>query len=303
MTLVLAVNGPETAWLVADRRLSFPGQAPRDDARKVMFLETTDGIAIFSYAGLGCTSSGTEPADWFASVLRGRNLPMEQSLDVVANALKREFPPHVVTLPGAAGPTHSVVVSGFVQGQARLYSIDLAFSADRKQHWFRYTKYVNPRTNAPPRIGLAGSGATYLQGRESWQRGVLRLVRSHDRGQVRAEAVADHLALLNLQVHHGIADKTVGPSCIVVWRYRREGIHQGGGAHASYTGRTRDANTPSVPTIGSGMDINALARISVKHFERLLEAHRAGEADPQLDSEAIKADLARVPHTPDEKLR
>jgi hypothetical protein len=51
------------------------------------------------------------------------------------------------------------------------------------------------------------------------------------------------------------------------------------------------------------MDINALARISVKHFERLLEAHRAGEADPQLDSEAIKADLARVPHTPDEKLR
>ena len=62
MTLVLSITGPETIWVVADRRLSFADRAPADDARKIMFLESTDGIAILSYAGLGCTARGTEPA-------------------------------------------------------------------------------------------------------------------------------------------------------------------------------------------------------------------------------------------------
>ena len=70
MTLVLTVNGPETIWLLADRRLSYEGRSPKDDARKVMFLETTDGVAILGYAGLGATARGTEPADWMSAVLR-----------------------------------------------------------------------------------------------------------------------------------------------------------------------------------------------------------------------------------------
>jgi hypothetical protein len=56
MTLVVTVNGPETIWLVADRRLTFRGRVQRDDARKVMFLETADGVSILGYAGLGATS-------------------------------------------------------------------------------------------------------------------------------------------------------------------------------------------------------------------------------------------------------
>ena len=64
MTLVLTVNGRESIWLLADRRLSFKAHATRDNARKIMFLETKDGVAILGYAGLGATALGSEPSDW-----------------------------------------------------------------------------------------------------------------------------------------------------------------------------------------------------------------------------------------------
>ena len=92
MTLVVTVIGSESIWLLADRRLSFKDRPPKDDARKVMFLETTDGVAILGYAGLGVTGLGTEPADWMTAVLRGRNLPLEQSLEALTEAMKKQFP-------------------------------------------------------------------------------------------------------------------------------------------------------------------------------------------------------------------
>lgn len=58
----------------------------KDDARKVMIPETTDAVAILGYAGLGATALGTEPADWMSNVLRGQNLPLEQSLYDKLNA-------------------------------------------------------------------------------------------------------------------------------------------------------------------------------------------------------------------------
>jgi hypothetical protein len=88
VTLILTVNGRESIWMLADRRLSCKGRSPKDDARKVMLVETTDGVAILGYAGVGATALGTEPADWMAAVLRGRNLPLEQSLGVLARAMK-----------------------------------------------------------------------------------------------------------------------------------------------------------------------------------------------------------------------
>jgi hypothetical protein len=138
VTLVVSVVGRESIWLLADRRLSSEGRSPKDDARKVMFLGTTDGVAILGYAGLGATALGTEPADWMSAVLRGRNLPLEQSLGVIAETMKKQFPPHMVRMPA---PAHNVIIPAIVGNELRLYSIDLAFAPDRKSYAFRYTRH------------------------------------------------------------------------------------------------------------------------------------------------------------------
>jgi hypothetical protein len=307
VTLVVTVNGSESIWLLADRRLSYKARAPKDNARKLMFLETTDGEAVLAYAGLGATALGTEPADWMRAVLRGRNLPLEQSLGVMAEAMKKQFPRHMLQLPGTGGPTHNIIVPAFVGNEARLYSIDLAFTPDRKSHQFRYTRYVadNPRAAIarPPRVASAGSGALYLNSDKRWVRSLLRLVSASDRGQVSAEAVADRLADLNNEVYLGISDKSVGPSCIVAWRHRKEGIHGGGGAHLFYTGTTRDASAPPLPTISRGMDIDALIAVLSPHLNKMRDALLVGEPAKELDKHGLNAELARLPDKPDENLR
>ena len=60
MTLVATINTPESIWLLADRRLTYKGRPPKDDAHKVMVLEATDGVALLGYAGLGATALGNE---------------------------------------------------------------------------------------------------------------------------------------------------------------------------------------------------------------------------------------------------
>jgi hypothetical protein len=311
VTLVVTVNGPESIWLLADRRLSFgKGRPTKDDACKVMFLETTDGVAIFGYAGLGATGLGTEPADWMSAVLRGRNLPLEQSIATLGEAIKKEFPRHMVRMPGGVVRAHHVMVPAFLGKEPRLYEIDLVFAPDRKGYAFRCTRLVansapaKPRT---PRVGIAGSGALYLlsQNNKQWMRSLLRVVRANDRGQVSAQAVADHLANLNYEVHLGIRDKSVGPRCIVAWRYRKEGrVQNGGGAHQCYTGTTRDASgSPPFPVILGGMDFQAVARVLMPRFLKRVEAMRAGQPTPEWTKDELNAELARVPDKPDENLR
>ena len=63
VTLIVAVTSPESIWMVGDRRISFPSGPPKDDGYKIMALETTDGVALLGYAGLGLTGRGTQPAD------------------------------------------------------------------------------------------------------------------------------------------------------------------------------------------------------------------------------------------------
>lgn len=307
MTLALTVNGRESIWLLADRRLSFTARAPRDDARKVMFLETLDGVAILGYAGLGATAFGTEPADWMSAVLRGRNLPLEQSLNVLAESMKRQFPRHLVSMPGDGGPTHNVIVTAFLGNETRLYTIDLAFAQDRKSYHFRYTRHVvgksNPATARTPRLGIGGTGALYLIRDKKWIRNLLRLVRAYDLRQVSSYTVADFLASLNDEVHLGVSDRSVGPRCIVAWRNRKEGVHKGGGGHLFYTGTTRDASSPILPTIANGMDVSALCRVLMPHTIKTLDAMRSGEQVKDLDQDELKAEVARLPDQPDEKLR
>jgi len=308
MTLVMTVNGRETIWLLADRRLSYRARPPKEDGRKVMFLETTDGVAILGYAGLGATALGTEPADWMSAVLRGRNLPLEQSLGVLAEATKKQLPRHLVRISGYSSAAHNVVVTAFVGNEARLYSIDLVFAPDRKNYQFRYTRHVvdNPTSARarPPRLALGGTGGLYLDRRhKNWHRSLLRLVGASERGQVSHYAVADHLASLNNEVYSGIHDKSVGPRCIVAWRHRKEGIHGGGGAHQFYTGTTRDTNSSGLPSIANGMDVQALASLTMAHMSPLLSTMLAGEPAKELDVDELNKELGRLPDKPDENLR
>jgi hypothetical protein len=309
VTLVVTVQGRESIWMLADRRLS-GGRAPKDDARKLMFLETTDGQAILGYAGLGATALGTEPADWMSSVLRGRKLSLEQSLNVLADAVKRQLPRHMVRIPGGGGPSHNVIVPAFVGDDVRLYTIDLAFAPDRRTYRFRYTRHVvgvpTHPTTRPPRLSVGGSGGFYLLRDKRWVRGVLRLINAHDRGRVTPRVVADHLAALNFCVHEGMRDErdeSVGPRCIVAWRYRKGGIYEGGGGHQFYTAANRDEDTWSLPTIAVGMDVHAILGVMMPHLTKFFEATNAGEPDPPLFGSHYSADVARLPHTPDERLR
>ena len=306
MTLVLTINGPEAIWLLADRRLSFKGRPPKDDARKVMFLETNDGVAILGYAGLGATPHGTEPADWMSAVLRGRNLPLEQSLGVLASAIKRQFPHQTVKMPGPYGPAHNVIITAFLNNQVRLYSIDLAFTPNRKSYDFRFTRYLtNPLDEMKartPRISVGGTGGMFLLRDKSWIRSLLDLVNANDRGKVTPYVVADFLAKLNNDVYLGIGDKSVGPRCIVAWRYRKNGVHKGGGGHQFYDGGSREKNSPSLPSILNGIDFMALTGVifprAAQHLKEMLKSGTdEGLVD---DTDEINAELAKLPEKPDE---
>jgi hypothetical protein len=299
MTVVVTVVGPETIWLLADRRLSYDGRPAKDDARKLMFLETQDGEAFLGYAGLGATANGTEPADWMAAVLRGRDLPLEHCLGALAEAMKKQLPRHVVQLPV---PGHNVIVPAFVGNEARVYTIDLAYAPDRKTYRLQCTRRAHA-SGKPPRVIIGGSGAWHLVKNKKWIRPLLRIVRANDRGRVSTNAVADHLANLNYEIHLGLDDKTVGPNCIVAWHHRKNGVHKGGGGQRFYTGTTRAESSNGFPVIVAGMALNPIMKVMMPHIRKYFAATNAGKRAPELDRDVINAELARLPHKPDENLK
>jgi len=132
-------------------------------------------------------------------------------------------------------------------------------------------------------------------------RNLLRMVRSNGRGNTSTNTIADYLATLNNDV--ATVDQSVGPRCIVAWRFRKGGSHKGGGGHVYYTGLKRDANSPPLPTIGIGMDVRALVEAIMPRLTSHMEETLAGNPVQELDRDAINAELARLPHGPDEKLR
>ena len=306
MTLILTINGPETVWLLADRRLSFKNRAAKDDARKVMFLDTPDGVAILGYAGLGATALGTEPSDWMSSVLRGRNLLIEQSLYELSEALKRQFPKHLVRMPADNLAAHSILVTAFVDNEVRFYTIDLVLSPDRKNYQFRYTRWqannINDANTRTPRFGLGGTGGLFLYKNKKWIRNILDIVKASNNRQVSEQMVADQLADLNYQVHLQIGDDSVGPNCIVAWRHIKNGSHKGGGGHLFYTGVTRDNKAPSLPAIVNGMDIQAIIGVLMPSTNDMIEAMEAGEPPKKLDYDELHEKLSHLPDKPDENL-
>jgi hypothetical protein len=272
-----------------------------------MFLETTDGISMLGYAGLGATSLGTEPSDWMSAVLRGQSFPLEQSLGLLADAMKRQFPRHLHKIPKNNVATHEILIPSFVDNDVRLYTIGLALAPDRKSYHFGYTRHLfnnlHSNTKRTPRFGLAGSGGVFLSKNREWIRDLLHLVNACDKLRISPNAVADHLSTLNYYVHSVIGDKSVGPSCIIAWRFNREGVHKGGGGHQAYIGTARDNAPLILPIIGNGMDIKAIIGALMPMVADLQKATQTGEAPKELDKDEINARLAQLHNDPDENLR
>lgn len=310
MTLVLSVHSRESLWLVADRRLSYGGRrSPIDDAVKVMNLETTDGVGLLAYAGLGATQHGTQPSEWISAVLRGHaGLTFEHALGVLSAAANKELPKHLVNLPGGA---HTILVPAFIRDLGpRLYTIDNVFDRRTAKHWYRYTSHqrtADPGSPPSVRIACAGSGASYLaRKRGTWGRDILNLVKARDRDRVSDLVVADRLATLNYEAHQCVRGGTVGPRCIVVWR-RRPGTRQAllsGGGQQYYTGVARDQDSSAIPTIVNGMDVQSIAGVLMTMFQGPLADNSRRPGTPlNLDTDEMNLLLKDLPSEPDEQLR
>jgi hypothetical protein len=308
VTLVLSVHSRDSLWLVVDRRLSYGGRRPPiDDAVKVMNLETTDGVGLLAYAGLGATSQGTQPSEWMSAVLRGRGgLTFEQALGVLSAAANKQLPKHLARMPGRG---HFIVVPAFVRGVgSRLYSIDNVVDPKTAKHWYRYTSHQRTALPGSPSVRLAvgGTGGVYLaQKSRAWQRELLSLVRGHDRGKVSDHVIADQLARLNYEAHRQVPEGTVGPRCIVVWRRRPDARRAApGGAHQFYTGVDRDRDSAAIPTITNGMDVQSIVGVFLKQVQGWGPDDALSSPVPfNFDKNEIDRLLAKLPSAPDEKLR
>lgn len=302
MTLVVAVTGEQSIWMLADRRVSYPNRPPKDDARKIMFLDTIDGQAMLGYAGLGATSLGTEPSDWMARVLRGRNLTLEQSLSVLAEAAKDNLPRHLGKLRITGAASHNIIISTFVEGEPRLYTIDITYHETGHDYNLRFTRHLTTRKSGkrqmPPSVVFGGSGAIRLLGNRSWAwaRDLRKMVAVHDQGRISPLTVATALARLNSRVAK--VEPTVGSRCIVSWR-----LKNGGGGYQFFDGARREASSGGLPSIVQGLDIQALSEILGSYAYSAFDAWRRGEAKKfELDMEAIGAEVAQLPDTPDDTL-
>ena len=289
MTLVVTIHGPKTVWVLSDRRLSSGRRIVREDACKMMCLETMDGVAILAYAGLGATRLGTQPSDWMSAVLRGRSfLTMERSLSVLFAAFQREIPKQLRHFQGHPG--HSIRIPAFINDQLRFFVVEAEFDPTGGHYLTRHVRLIaGPHLKSPetPRVSIAGSGRDYVK--KGWDRRLLRLANACDRGQLSPAFVAGHLAALNHETHCAAVatgDQSVGDRSIVAWCHPKGSGR--GGAHRCYTGLRVDAVTPSLPTIANGMDVQAIIEMM------------AGRGN---DIDAIRAGLAQLPDAPDEALR
>jgi hypothetical protein len=244
-----------------------------DDALKIASFQAGDGVALIGYSGLGATAFGGQPSTWISNVLRGRDpkLSVEHCLGILADAMKREFEPHIRRATRNTF-VHNMLISALVGKEHRVYSIDMI--VDQREVRFRFTRHIHGDGLEPlmitPSLTAIGSGTAALLALPDYRRPALRLVKAFNEGRVRGETVADHLAGICYRVHQNTADGTVGPKCVVAWKDK----HYGGGSQA-YDALDRDRRGPMLPTISGGMDVRALvqaiAEPSFRHLTQLLE--------------------------------
>lgn len=297
MTLIMSISTPKTIWILADRRLSYPGGAKIDNARKITEIQTQHDVALIGYSGLGKTVNGTEPSDWVSNVLRGTGFPIEHSLQLVADAMQREFPRHLTNMGTSTPSDQHFLVPAFVDKEPRIYTIVGRVNQDNKTLNYQFVRHKTAH-GATPRFAFTGSGAHTLAKFNGWKSANLRkLVKAYNVGRVTEATVADAMAEVNNYAHVNTADGSVGPSCIVLWRHS-----QGGGAHQFYENCKRIPDDTMLAGVANGIDVPALLKTILPEFlERSNIFHQTG-IFPPLDEEKLRSLTSKLPDTPDEFL-
>jgi hypothetical protein len=314
MTLVVAAVSRQSIWLMTDRRISYRDGPPRDNAIKMLALETIDGMALLGYCGLGETVGGTEPGEWMARVLRGRRgVSLEHALGILRHAMEEQIPPHLHDVnPLAEEEQHSVVAAAFLQKRPRLYSIDLVIHRPSRMKRSRFTSWTRRDRHmgeAGPGVGVGGSGVAAARPNGPWVKTLRKVLKAYARARISELGVAQHLAGLNLHVHKELlqSDRSVGAGCIVAWR-----TSSSGNGHQFFNGTT-PINTPTVPSISNGFDAGAIATVFMEHMIKGLEqrserAQRGERPTPRHEAEMEQRyrDAMRtvesLPDEPDEDL-
>lgn len=305
MTLVVALLGRRSIWLLTDRRLTAGAEIVDENAVKLMILERGDDAALLGYSGLGATPNKTQPSAWMNALLRTRNLSLERSLGVIATAIDAQIPKHLFRVKGLGDRAHVVLAPSFIDGKPTLISIELDLQPETGGHKVHLLQHVIDTTSKrAKRIGVAGSGTPLaLPQIKARQRRLLRLIVAHEQGKASALIVADELARLNWEVAQG--EKSVGPNCVVLWKYSKKDGKGGGGAVQSYEGLSRGGRV-NVPANTNGLDTTALLENQRPFVERAMQAILNGEESPYKDENFLnemKDALKNVPTLPDDKLR
>ena len=295
MTFVVAATGQSSIWLLTDTRLTHADGTFEDTAIKQFLLETTDGTAYFGYTGLGMTFAGNEPSQWMSNVLRGLNLPLEQSLSVLTNAIQKQIPRH---MEGTEIP-HVVVAPALVMGQPRMYVIQLARRNEGAEYECQFRRILRDESDeslGPPRLVFAGSGVRSIPFGDSWKQELLNMILQFELGEIDPERIEQFLAEINLNVSK--KDATVAPQSLINWRIDRQTRCNG---NAFFNGTNRETVPRSIPTVNQGMDVSALLRIVTPQLIEVVEALRIGEAK-EIDRKALDAQLRSQTWTPDDHL-
>jgi hypothetical protein len=276
-----------------------------ENAVKLMLLERGDDAALLGYSGLGATPNKTQPSSWMNALLRDRNFSLEQSLGVIATAIDAQIPKYLFQVKGLGDRAHVVLAPSFIDGKPTMISIELDLQPKNRGHKIQFLQHVIDTTSRRnKRIGIAGSGApSALRKIKARQRRLLRLIVAHERKKASALIVADELAHLNWDVAQ--EEESVGPNCVVLWRYNKKGGTGGGGAVQSYEGLSR-GGAVTVPTNANGLDITALLDNQRSFFDRAMRAMLNGEESPYKDENFLnemRDALKHIPTLPDDKLR
>ncbi len=309
MTFVLAATSKKSIWLLTDRRLTYGDGRQVDDARKLLIVDQPDGSALIGYAGLGETELGTEPGDWMERALIGRSLTIPQSIGVLADAVNAKMPAHLWRLPKELRGPHRIVAPAFVNGEVKLYVIELIVSDPKGRASFhahevkadaRRGKGLSPWM-VTHRIVTSGLGGEHLllEQNQGWQRTLIKVLDGFDSKRIAGMAVATHLARLNERVHD--LTNSVSRECIVAWR-----TNPYGGGTATFTGSVPDnGSRVRIPWISNGGQLSALLELQHPFADKVFEAFIKGEKYQVDEAEeaAHKAAVAELPSEPDDKLR